>query len=312
MTLLFTDDLFLEHRTHPGHPERPARLEAIRKRLERDGLFERCERGKATPLDREALTRVHSEEQIRRIEELCERGGGRLDPDTPVSPRSLDAARLAAGCGVAAVDAVLAGRAPNALCLVRPPGHHATPTRSMGFCLVNHLALAAHHALTQHQLSRVLVVDWDVHHGNGTQDIFYEDPRVLFFSAHRYPFYPGTGAANDTGAGRGLGYTLNMPVAYGTRPTEYRKRFESHLASALAKIEPELVLVSAGFDAHRLDPIGSLDLEIEDFHELGRMVLDAARSSAKGKLVSFLEGGYDVDVLAECVAQLLEQLIAAG
>jgi acetoin utilization deacetylase AcuC-like enzyme len=198
----------------------------------------------------------------------------------------------------------------TALCLVRPPGHHATPTVSMGFCLFNNIALAAHHARTAHNLTRLLIVDWDVHHGNGTQDIFYEDPQVMFFSIHRYGqgFYPGTGAESETGRGRGLGYTRNAPIRYGTSRKDYHARFTSALEKAAEKIKPELVLVSAGFDAHRLDPIGSLGLEADDFAVLTRQVLAVARTHAAGRLVSCLEGGYHLDALAESVQRHLEEL----
>ena len=312
MTLLYCDDLFLKHIPGVPHPERPQRIDRARGRLEKAGIDRQCVFGKADPIEREKLLRLHSTRQVELAEATCKAGGGHLDNDTPVSPRSFDAALLAAGCGIAAVDEVLAGNARNAFCMVRPPGHHATPTRSMGFCLFDNIALAAAHAIDKHELTRILIVDWDVHHGNGTQDAFYDDPRVLFFSAHRYPFYPGTGAANETGAGKGAGYTINMPVAYGTEPAEYRQRFERTLQQAVDRIKPELVLISAGFDAHRLDPIGSLDLEVADFVALGKMVLDSADAHCSGRVVSMLEGGYDVDVLAECIEQHVRQLIAAG
>jgi acetoin utilization deacetylase AcuC-like enzyme len=218
----------------------------------------------------------------------------------------------AAGACAAAVEAVLAGPERTALCLVRPPGHHATPTRSMGFCLFNNVALAAHAARTLHGLDRVLVVDWDVHHGNGTQDVFYADPSVTFFSIHRYGrgFYPGTGAAGETGTGPGLGHTINVPVPYGTPRADFRAAFAGGLEKAAARARPQLVLVSAGFDAHARDPIGSLGLETEDFGWLTRQVHDVARTHAGGRLVSCLEGGYDLDALAESVAVHLGQLLA--
>src|SRR5262249_18613126 len=239
--------------------------------------------------------------------------------DTVVSAQSYAVALAAAGACVAAMDAVLASGdqgAPerNALCLVRPPGHHATPTRSMGFCLFNNIALAADHARVAHGLNRLLIVDWDVHHGNGTQDIFYADPTVMFFSIHRYGqgFYPGTGAADETGTGPGLGFTLNAPIRYGTARRDYLARFERDLEKAADKIKPELVLVSAGFDAHARDPIGSLGLEAEDFVVLTQRVLDVAKTHAAGRLVSCLEGGYNLEALAECVQAHLEQVLTAS
>jgi acetoin utilization deacetylase AcuC-like enzyme len=260
------------------------------------------------------LRRVHAERQIEFVRDVVGRGGGRLEADTVVSPDSDQVARAAAGVGVAAVDAVLAGKDGNALCLVRPPGHHATPDHSMGFCLYNNIALAARHALKAHQLNRVLIVDWDVHHGNGTQDIFYQDPQVTFFSIHRYGagFYPGTGAADETGGGPGLGHIFNAPVRYGTPREEYHARFRSALANAVEKSKPELVLISAGFDAHRLDPVGSLGLEVDDFAALTREVLQVAAAHAQGRVVSFLEGGYHLQALADGIRIHLEELLPAS
>jgi acetoin utilization deacetylase AcuC-like enzyme len=311
MTLLYTDPLFLEHDTGP-HPETADRLRAVTARLEKKDLPSRCRPGVYRPLTEETVARLHSPRVVRRVKEVAAHGGGQLDLDTIVSPASFAVALAAAGACASAVDAVLRGEDANALCLVRPPGHHATPTRSMGFCLFNNIALAVHHALTAHTLDRVLIVDWDVHHGNGTQDIFYDDPRVLFFSIHRFGmgFYPGTGDADETGQGTGLGYTLNMPIRYGTSRKDYRAAFSAALAKAADKIKPQLILVSAGFDAHALDPIGSLGLEVEDFAWLTRQVRDAARTHCGGRLVSCLEGGYNLEVLAESVQAHLEELLA--
>jgi acetoin utilization deacetylase AcuC-like enzyme len=310
MTLLYSDPLFLEHETG-RHVEVPARLQAITARLQQSGLDRRCTPGSYQPLAEEAVTRVHDPAQVRRARELAEYGGGRLDPDTVVSPQSFQVALAAAGACVAGVEAVLQGTDRNALCLVRPPGHHATPTRSMGFCLFNNLALAARHAQTVHELTRILVVDWDVHHGNGTQEIFYEDPTLMFFSIHRFGmgFYPGTGNIDETGQGRGLGFTLNSPVRWGTSRREHRDRFRAGLEKAAAKIKPELVLLSAGFDAHVCDPLGGMALETEDFASMTQDVLDVANTHAKGRLVSCLEGGYDLEALAESVEAHLAELL---
>jgi acetoin utilization deacetylase AcuC-like enzyme len=312
MTLLYTDPLFLHHETGP-HPETPDRLRAISTRLQQTDLPSRCLSGAYRPLTAETVAQIHSQRMVRSAEGMSVRGGGHLDPDTVVSPESYTVALAAAGACVSAVDAVLQGNDRNALCLVRPPGHHATPTCSMGFCLFNNIALAAHHALSIHSLDRVLIVDWDVHHGNGTQDIFYADPRVLFFSIHRFGmgFYPGTGDADETGDGEGIGYTLNVPVRYGTSRQDYRGAYRNALEQAADKIKPQLVLVSAGFDAHALDPIGSLGLEVEDFVWLTQQVLDVAKTHCAGRLVSCLEGGYNLHVLAESVRAHLEELLAA-
>src|SRR5215510_12038116 len=240
MTLLYTDPLFLEHDTG-RHVETADRLRAITARLDKAGLVKKCTAGTYKPLTEEAVAKLHSAKQIQSIKQLAEHGGGRLDPDTVVSAKSFTVALAAAGACTAAVDAVLKGPDTTALCLVRPPGHHATPVRSMGFCLFNNIALAARHAKDAHKLTRILIVDWDVHHGNGTQDIFYEDPEVFFFSIHRYGhgFYPGTGAKDETGAGPGLGYTFNEPVRYGTPAKEYHGRFTAGLEKAAERIRPE-------------------------------------------------------------------------
>jgi acetoin utilization deacetylase AcuC-like enzyme len=312
MTLLYTDPVFLKHDTG-HHPETAARLRSTLARLDKAGVINQCTAGTFEPLTPEAVARIHAAKQVQAIKQLAEHGGGHVDADTVVSPESFQVALTAAGACVAAVDAVLQGSERTALCLVRPPGHHATPTVSMGFCLFNNIALAASHAQTTHNLTRLLIVDWDVHHGNGTQDIFYEDPRVIFFSIHRYGngFYPGTGAESQTGRGKGLGCTLNAPIRYGTPRKEYHARFTNALEKAADKIKPELVLVSAGFDAHTLDPIGSLGLEAEDFAILTQQVLAVAKTHAAGRLVSCLEGGYHIDALAESVQAHLEELLSA-
>jgi len=312
MTLLYTDPLYLEHNTG-RHPENADRLRAVTAKLDATGLAKKCTAGKFEPLAADAVARLHGKKVVEAVKTLAEHGGGRLDVDTVVSPKSYAVGLAAAGACVAAVEAVLAGTDKTALCLVRPPGHHATPTRSMGFCLFNNIALAAHHARTVRQLDRVLIVDWDVHHGNGTQDVFYEDGSVFFYSVHRFGhgFYPGTGSADETGAGKGLGATLNVPVAFGTPRAEYHAAFRAGLEKAARAIRPQLVLVSAGFDAHAQDPIGSLGLEVEDFTTLTREVLAVAKTHADGRVVCCLEGGYNRDRLAESVQVTLEELLAA-
>lgn len=311
MTILYRDPLFLEHETG-RHPEQPARLRAILARLEKNALVQQCRSGPFQPLNEQAVTAVHGPLVLERVKEVVAQSGGYLDADTVVSPASLRVALAAAGACVAAVDAVMRGEDKNALCLVRPPGHHATPDRSMGFCLFNNVALAAQHARTAHGLNRILIVDWDVHHGNGTQDIFFADGSVLFMSIHRYGhgFYPGTGAADETGTGPGLGTTVNVPVRFGASRADYHGMFRNALEKAADAMKPELVLVSAGFDAHARDPIGSLGLDVEDFAVLTRMVLEVAQTHAAGRVVSCLEGGYNLEALAESVQAHLEELLA--
>jgi acetoin utilization deacetylase AcuC-like enzyme len=308
MTILFRDPLFQRHRTGQ-HPESPARLAAIDRRLDDRGLPARCRTGKLRLAAEDDLARLHAAAYIDHVRQFAEAGGGRIEADTVVSPESYDVARYAAGTLMAAVDSVLTGVDTNALCLVRPPGHHALADRAMGFCLFSNVAVAAEHALRTHDLERVLIVDWDVHHGNGTQDLFYDRDDVTFFSSHRYPFYPGTGAADETGVGRGLGHTFNLPVTFGTPRREFLVKFERMLHDAADRSQPQLVLISAGFDAHRRDPIGSLGLETEDFAVLTKLVLGVANEHCEGKLVSVLEGGYDVEALADSVSLHLEGLL---
>jgi acetoin utilization deacetylase AcuC-like enzyme len=309
LTLLYTDPRFLDHDTRRGHPERPERLRHITAHLDAIGLTARCTKTNWAPATREQLERVHATEHIAVIEALASRGGGRPEPDTVVSSASYEVAQLAAGAATDAVKRVIRGEDRTAVCLVRPPGHHALPARPMGFCLFNNVAVAARAALVEHALDRVLVVDWDVHHGNGTQDMFYDDGQIGFFSSHRWPFYPGTGAADETGTGDGLGATLNLPIEFGTPRTQILDRFRAQLENFAAKLRPQLVLVSAGFDAHREDPIGSLGLETGDFATLSRYVLDAAGVHAGGRVVSLLEGGYNPQRLAECVEAHLAELL---
>jgi acetoin utilization deacetylase AcuC-like enzyme len=308
MTLLYANERFLDHDTG-AHPESPERLAHITARLDTSGLAARCTRPGWDAATDDQILAVHDAAHIEHIAALARRRGGRLDPDTVVSAESFDVARFAAGAACDAVARVLRGEDAAALCLVRPPGHHALRDRAMGFCLFGNVAIAARCALDEFELDRVLVVDWDVHHGNGTQDMFYADERVGFFSAHRWPFYPGTGAADETGAGAGLGATRNLPTPFGTSRRDYLTRFADELAAFAAHIKPQLVLISAGFDAHAADPVGSLGLETEDFGELTRAVLAVANNHAQGRVVSVLEGGYNPPVLAECVALHLEELL---
>lgn len=307
MTLLYTSPKFLAHDTG-SHPECAARLEHVTAQLEKQGLAARCTVPPWGPATPEQIEAVHEPQLVAALDELAGRGGGRADADTVVSPASVDVARYAAGALSDAVARVLEGQAARALCLVRPPGHHALSDAAMGFCLLNNIAIAAQAAL-ERGVGHILVIDWDVHHGNGTQAIFYDDPRVAFFSVHRWPFYPGTGTADETGAGKGLGATRNVPVLFGTSRADYQDFVMRELTDFAAKIKPELVLVSAGFDAHHSDPVGSLGLEVEDFEWLTRVAVDIANTYADGRLVSALEGGYNPPVLADCVEVHLEGLL---
>jgi acetoin utilization deacetylase AcuC-like enzyme len=246
---------------------------------------------------------------IRDIRTFIDHGGTHLDTDTPVSADSFDVACLAAGAALAAVDTVMAENGGRAFVLSRPPGHHATPHRPMGFCLFNHVAVAARYAQAVHGVERVLIVDWDVHHGNGTQDIFWGDDSVFFFSTHQYPHYPGTGAREDTGEGKGTGYTLNVPLRGGTAATTQREAFSDALNAIEGKFHPDLIIISAGFDSHRDDPLGGLLLEDSDFAEMTKDVLRIAEKHSAGRVVSVLEGGYNLDLIGGSVRSHLAALV---
>jgi acetoin utilization deacetylase AcuC-like enzyme len=243
------------------------------------------------------------------VKAFAQRGGGQIEVDTVVSPKSYDVALMAAGAVCDAVTRVVRGHQQRALCLVRPPGHHALADNPMGFCLFNNVATGARLAIDEFELQRVLIVDWDVHHGNGTQAIFWKNSQVGFFSAHRYPFYPGTGASDETGAGEGLGTTYNLPIKFGISREDYVAGVGAQLERFADKIKPQLIIISAGFDSHGSDLIGSLGLESEDFVPLTQLVLDIANTHAEGRVVSVLEGGYNPSALTECVAVHLEKLL---
>lgn len=266
-------------------------------------LWSRLLELEAPPAARGDVQACHTPQHYKRIERAVSEGIGYLDADTIVSMRSLDAALRAAGAACRAVDAIMSEEARNAFLPVRPPGHHATSERAMGFCLFNTVAIAARYAQQKYaqQIERVAIVDWDVHHGNGTQGIFYDDPTVFFFSAHQYPWYPGTGARGETGTGRGRGYTLNVPVRAETKARDHRRMIEAALEEVAAQFKPDLIIISAGFDAHAADPLGQLRLQDEDFISLTRSVKDWAKSACDGRLISCLEGGYNLQTLGETV-----------
>jgi acetoin utilization deacetylase AcuC-like enzyme len=310
MTRLYTDRRMLEHIPAPGHPERPERLLMALRHLERTGLWREGDIDRLRPATDEELGRVHGTEYLAELPKYEEAGGGHIEADTWVRPGSVQAARLAAGGAIQAVDDVIGGDIKTAFALIRPPGHHALPGGPMGFCLFGNVAVAAQHAIEKHGLRRVLIVDWDVHHGNGTQDMFFDSGRVAFLSVHRFPFYPGTGKADETGTGPGLGLIRNVPLAHGVGRDEYKAAFRSALHDLAEKTRPELILISAGFDAHREDPVGDLGLEIEDFGDLAREVLAVADAEAGGKVVSLLEGGYNTSILAGCVEEHVRALRA--
>ena len=306
-TAVALDETCLEHDTGPGHPERAARLQAVARAVDR-AASERLVRLPSRPATLDELRRVHSVEHVARVAATAERDRFAFDADTPTSSRSFEAALRAAGGALAAVDAVMAGTADNGFALVRPPGHHAVPERAMGFCLFNNVAVAAAHLRAAHGLERVLVVDWDVHHGNGTQDAFYADSHVLFMSSHQYPFYPGTGSAREVGRGEGEGFTLNVPLPAGCGDAEYLQAYLEVVEPVARQFRPEFVLISAGFDAHARDPLAEMEVSERGFAGLARLVARIARDVCGNRLVAVLEGGYDLAALGESVATVLDEL----
>ena len=301
---------YLKHRMPRDHPERPERLPAIMEHLEGVGLLERLVRIEPRLADEAWIAEVHAPDYIAAVAEICRTGGGLLDlGDTPVCPESYEVARLAVGGVLAAVDAVMEGRVGSALCLVRPPGHHARPGNGMGFCVFNNVAVAARYVQKHHGLERVLIADWDVHHGNGTQEAFYGDPSVLYFSTHRYPFYPGTGAASETGVREGKGTTLNVPMPAGSGRAEFLAAFQEQLVPAAEAFRPDFVLVSAGFDTHGEDPLGGMRLTDADFGALAAVVAAIAETHCGGRLVASLEGGYALQAEARGVAEVLRAFL---
>lgn len=302
---VYTDGIFLEHNTGPGHPERAARLKSCLSALKgSEYLSSRLSWTTGRPATRREILRCHQNDHFDRIGKT--RGlEGRFDTDTVYSEKSADASLLAAGCLLSAVETCYGGEYPAAFCLVRPPGHHATPNRAMGFCLFNSVAIAARH-LQQMGCRKILIVDWDVHHGNGTQDIFYTDPTVFYYSLHQSPLYPGTGDAGEKGAGPGKGTTLNRPLKAGFEADAYRELFSKDLDRIFEDFDPDFVLVSAGFDSHAEDPLGGLTLRKNDFAWLTRNVRHRV---PPGRMVSALEGGYNIDALSRSVAAHVEALL---
>ncbi|MBI5308089.1 MAG: histone deacetylase [Planctomycetes bacterium] len=312
MTLLIYDDVFLEHDTGYGHPENAKRLEGTIRHLKNGILWEPLKIEKPRPASLEEIARVHPQAYVNMIKQCADGGGDWLDSDTAVSTASYAAAIHAAGSPLTAIDLIMKGGDKNAFCLVRPPGHHATPARGMGFCLFNNVAIAAKYLRAQYQLKKVLIIDWDVHHGNGTQDAFYHDQTVLYFSVHRYPFYPGTGRKEEDGQDKGKGFNINVPLLADTLPGKYLEQLRYVMDHAVKQFSPEFIIISAGFDAYKNDPIGGLNLEIEDFRTLTEIVTASAENHCNGRIVSCLEGGYHLSHLPLCIEAHLKALTACG
>jgi acetoin utilization deacetylase AcuC-like enzyme len=296
----------------PSHPENQSRLDAIEQRLRRDGYLERLPVHRADPVGEVLLAAVHDRSLLDLVQTLAGRGGGFIDGDTYVSSGSHEAGRAACGAAVKAVDLVQSGDHRRAFSMARPPGHHAERRRQLGFCLFNSIAVAAAYALREYQLERIAIVDWDVHHGNGTQDVFYESDEVLFCSVHQWPLFPGTGLENERGSGPGDGLTINRPLPPGCGVREYEAVFNDDFEPAIDSFGPDLLMVSAGFDAHQDDPLAMMSLTDKDFARLAQRVCSWADRLCDGRLVLCLEGGYNLRALSDSVVAVLDVLMSSS
>ena len=304
-TALLFDDIYLKHNAGLQHPENPQRLLAIQNGIKNAGLWKRLVHINPPAATEDQILLCHTRKHLEFIRAASLRGSYQIDPDTHVSSESFDAAMVAAGAAVRAVDGIIAKEFANAFAVVRPPGHHATPDRAMGFCLFNNIAIAARWLVQHHQLKRVLIMDWDVHHGNGTQDIFWGDPAVIYISLHRKYHYPGTGWEQETGTREAEGTKMNFPI---DKPSRYMEFFRTSLSRA-EKFEPEFILISCGFDAHENDPLGNLELKNENYAEMTRLMFEFAKKFGHQRVFSILEGGYDYDALANASAAHVQVLM---
>ncbi len=309
-TALIHHPIYQKHDTGPGHPETPLRYEAVMAALRGEpGFWESLTEITPDMASKGLIQATHTPSHFKLVEGAAANGIGSLDGDTMISMHSFDAALTAAGGVCAGVDAVMQGGAKNAFVAVRPPGHHATAENAMGFCIFNNVAVAAKYAQNHYkEIERVAIIDWDVHHGNGTQGIFFDDPSVYFFSMHQYPWYPGSGSRGETGHGRGLGATMNIPVKANTEAGQQKRMFEGAVEDISKKFRPDLILISAGFDAHLTDPLGQLRLDDADFVSMTRTVKQWADDTCGGRIVSALEGGYNLETLGETVKSHVGEL----
>jgi acetoin utilization deacetylase AcuC-like enzyme len=298
VTAFFTDERFSAH-TLPGHPEHAGRLEAVNALLREDGILNELHQIEAAPATEGQIRAVHTERYLNLLAETSSlKRTSMLNADTYITPQTYELARLASGGVCAVVDAVMRGEAQNGFAAVRPPGHHATPGIGMGFCLLNNIAIGARHALTAYNLERVAIVDYDVHHGNGTQDVFYDDPHVLFISSHQSPLYPGTGMLDEVGIGEGRGTTVNLPLPAGTGDSAFQTLYTEVVTPLLRHFQPDLILVSAGFDAHWVDPLANLALSMHGYNFLTQLLLELGKELCGGKVIFVMEGGYDLTALS--------------
>jgi acetoin utilization deacetylase AcuC-like enzyme len=304
------DPSYLLHRdSSGGHPECPERLQSILAGLQAGGILDQLTVVTAQKADEKFILACHTAAHLDRIKKAVQNAPCHLDADTYLHPNSLDAALSACGGVICAVDAVAKSRCDNVFCAVRPPGHHAESNRAMGFCLLNNVAIGARYAQQIYGIKKVFILDWDVHHGNGTQEIFYDDDSVFYFSTHQFPLYPGTGKKDETGKGSGRGFTYNVPMRAGSGDHEYKMVFENDLKGCLDSFRPDLIMISAGFDAHEKDPLAQMNVSTEGFAELTRLAKLAAEKYCKGRLISVLEGGYNLKALTDSVSAHIRVLM---
>jgi len=302
---------YLKHDTGV-HPETAERLRVIIRELEEKGIAEKLRRIVPVKVSKEQLRHVHTPEYIGEVEAMCRRGGGALDLDTPLCEATYEIAMLAAGGVTKAVDEVMdkSNSLKHVFALIRPPGHHATPNKGMGFCIFNNIAIAAEHLKREYGIDRVLIADWDVHHGNGTQEVFFEDPSVLYFSTHQYPHYPGTGWLYEVGKGEGEGFTVNVPLPAGTDDDGYLHALTNILVPIAMEFSPDFVLVSVGFDAHAADPLASMNVTSRGFGRFTSLIKDIAEKNGNGRVVMALEGGYNLNAIAESALSVFNSLLS--
>ena len=302
-TAIIHHPIYEKHDTGPGHPEMPSRYRVVIDSLQNDAeLWNSLTEITPEKASQGLVQAAHTKEHFKRVEGAFANGLDRLDMDTTISMKSFDASLYAAGGAISAVDAVMSGEVRNAFAAVRPPGHHATAESTMGFCIFNNVAVAARYAQNKYkEIENVAIIDWDVHHGNGTQGIFYSDPSVFFFSMHQYPWYPGTGSYGETGQGKGLGATMNLPVKAYTTAADQNSSFEAAIEEIGSRMKPDMIFISAGFDAHRSDPLGQLQLEDPDYARMTRVMMQWADDVCDGRIVSCMEGGYNLQTLGETV-----------
>jgi len=303
-----SDPFFLKHETEP-HPENPGRLTAIQNRLESSEFYNNLIPIQPRKATAKEISRVHDSGYVASVEKSCADGVRNLDADTVISSDSYDAALLSAGAGMNAIDQLIDGNIHNAFCAVRPPGHHAEQDHAMGFCLFNNVAIAARYAQKTKGLNKIFIFDWDVHHGNGSQHSFYSDPSIYYSSMHQYPFYPGTGAGEETGTGDGLGTTLNLPMDAYSDDDDYLSAIENKLIPEIQHYKPDLIIISAGFDAHQNDPLAQIQLTTKCFGKMTELLMGIARDVCDGRLLSMLEGGYDYDALSDSVQLHMQTLL---